>query len=66
VELDLLAEVNSFNIEGPYPELFLPSLSQDEAQKYLLGIGELIECLNSHSNCRDKLPDSFEECPSNC
>ena len=45
-QLDLLAEVNSFNIEGRYPELFLPLPSQHEAEKYLKDIGELLECLN--------------------
>jgi len=43
---DLLAEVNSFNIEGRYPELFLPLPSASEAEAYLTRIGELLECLN--------------------
>ncbi len=42
---DLLAEVNSFNIEGRYPELFLPLPSASESAAYLVRIGELLECL---------------------
>jgi HEPN domain-containing protein len=42
---DLLAEVNSFNIEGRYPELFLPLPSAIEAETYLVRIGVLLECL---------------------
>jgi hypothetical protein len=42
---DLLADVNSFNIEGRYPELFLPLPSASEAEAYLVRIGELLECL---------------------
>jgi HEPN domain-containing protein len=44
---DLLAEVNSFNIEGRYPELFLPLPSASEAEGYLVRIGELLECLRA-------------------
>jgi HEPN domain-containing protein len=44
---DLLAEVNSFNIEGRYPELFLPLPSASEAEGYLMRIGELLECLRA-------------------
>ena len=43
---NLLAEVNSFNIEGRYPELFLPLPSRHEADNYIEKIGELLECLN--------------------
>ena len=43
---NLLAEVNSFNIEGRYPELFLPLPSRDEADDYIEKIGDLLECLN--------------------
>lgn len=43
---DLLAEVNSFNIEGRYPEMLLPLPTLPEAQKCLENIGELLECLN--------------------
>jgi HEPN domain-containing protein len=44
---DLLAEVNSFNIEGLYPELHLPLPDQAEARIYIEAIEELLECLNS-------------------
>lgn len=43
---DLLAEVNSFNIEGRYPEMLLPGPSRVEAESYLNRIGELLVCLN--------------------
>ena len=43
---NLLAEVNSFNIEGCYPELFLPLPSQQEADNYINKIGEMVKCLN--------------------
>ena len=43
---NLLAEVNSFNIEGRYPELFLPLPSQQEADNYIDKIGEMVKCLN--------------------
>lgn len=44
---DLLAEVNSFNIEGRYPELLLPLPSRSEADNYIEKIGELLACLNN-------------------
>lgn len=44
---NLLAEVNSFNIEGRYPDLLLPLPSQSEAEDYLKRIGELLGCLNN-------------------
>ena len=34
-QIDLLAEVNEFNIEGRYPELSLPQPREDEAISYL-------------------------------
>jgi len=45
-ELDLLAEVNEFNIEGRYPDLgqLLPSAA--EAEGYLKRIREMLRCLN--------------------
>ena len=43
---NLLAEVNSFNIEGRYPELFLPLPSRQEADNYIHKIGEMVQCLN--------------------
>ena len=44
---DLLAEVNSFNIEGRYPELLLPLPSRSETDNYIEKIGELLACLNN-------------------
>lgn len=44
---NLLAEVNSYNIEGRYPELFLPLPSQSEADYYLKDIGDMLTCLNN-------------------
>lgn len=44
-KLDLLAEVNEFNIEGRYPEMQLPMPSQVEAQNYLSRIAEVLEWL---------------------
>lgn len=44
---NLLAEVNSFNIEGRYPELFLPLPSQSEADVYIKEIGDMLKCLNN-------------------
>lgn len=46
-QLDLLADVNEFNIEGRYPELLLPSPSNEEAQHYMEKILEMLECLNN-------------------
>ena len=45
--IDLLAEVNEFNIEGRYPEMLLPALSRAEADSYLNRITEVLQCLNS-------------------
>jgi HEPN domain-containing protein len=45
-QIDLLAEVNEFNIEGRYPELLLPLPSNVEAKNYLRKIEELLKCLN--------------------
>jgi HEPN domain-containing protein len=42
---DLLAEVNSFNIEGRYPEMLLPTPSHLEAEDYINRIGDLLACL---------------------
>ena len=45
--LELLAEVNSFNIEGRYPELLLPLPTPTEARDYVSRIEELLQCLKS-------------------
>lgn len=45
--IDLLAEVNEFNIEGRYPEMLLPLPTKSEADRYMKRIGEVLECLNS-------------------
>lgn len=46
-QIDLLAEVNGFNIEGRYPHALLPSPSAAEAGDYLVRIAEVLQCLNS-------------------
>lgn len=46
-QIDLLAEVSEFNIEGRYPEMLLPSPSRDEADMYMLKIDEVMQCLNN-------------------
>ncbi|MHB1399316.1 MAG: HEPN domain-containing protein [Trichloromonadaceae bacterium] len=43
---ELLAEVNSFNIEGRYPELLLPQPTSEEAKNYLTRIEEFLTCLH--------------------
>lgn len=45
--IDLLAEVNEFNIEGRYPEMLLPLPTKTEADGYMKRIAEVLECLNS-------------------
>lgn len=44
---DLMADVNEFNIEGRYPEMLMPVLTQAEADRYRSQIGELLQWLNS-------------------
>jgi len=46
-QIDLLAEVNEFNIEGRYPEMLLPPPSRTEADAYMARIGEMLQCLNN-------------------
>ncbi|MFA7062213.1 MAG: HEPN domain-containing protein [Pedobacter sp.] len=46
-QIDLLAEVSEFNIEGRYPEMLLPPPSREEADGYLIRIHEVLKCLNS-------------------
>ncbi|WP_429884809.1 HEPN domain-containing protein [Geoalkalibacter halelectricus] len=46
---ELLAEVNSFNIEGRYPELFFPLPSRHEVESYLKRIEDLLTCLHQTS-----------------
>lgn len=45
--IDLLAEVNEFNIEGRYPEMLLPAPSRAEADEYVARIDEVLTCLNN-------------------
>ena len=44
-QIDLLAEVNEFNIEGRYPQTLLPILSAAEAEEYMIQINEVLQCL---------------------
>ena len=46
-QIDLLAEVNEFNIEGRYPEMLLPPPSREEADAYMIRIHEVLQCLNN-------------------
>ena len=46
-QIDLLAEVNEFNIEGRYPEMLLPPPSREEADGYMIRIHEVLQCLNN-------------------
>jgi HEPN domain-containing protein len=46
-QIDLLADVNEFNIEGRYPEMLMPPPSQAEAVTYMERIAEVLQCLNS-------------------
>lgn len=45
-QIDLLAEVSEFNIEGRYPEMLLPPPSSEEADGYMIRIDEVLQCLN--------------------
>ena len=45
--IDLLAEVNEFNIEGRYPEMLLPLPAREEADLYMKRIAEVLQCLNN-------------------
>ncbi len=46
-QIDLLAEVNEFNIEGRYPEMLLPPPTSKEADSYISRIDEVLQWLNS-------------------
>jgi HEPN domain-containing protein len=45
-KIDLLLEVNAFNLEGRYPEYEIPSTSLQEAKVYLAQGEELIKWLS--------------------
>jgi HEPN domain-containing protein len=44
-QVDILAEMNAFNIEGRYPDLLIPPPSQDEAKGYLCRAEEVYRWL---------------------
>jgi len=44
-QVDILAEMNSFNIEGRYPDTLSLPPSQEEAQHYLTRVGEVFQWL---------------------
>ena len=46
-QVDTLAEMNAFNIEGRYPEMSLPSPTTAEAQNYLMQAEGILKWLNS-------------------
>ncbi len=45
-QIDILAQINQFNIEGRYPDIQLPSMTREEAGHYLNAIEKVLECLN--------------------
>jgi len=46
-QVDVLAELNAFNIEGRYPELLLPAPTPIEAQAYLARAEGVLQWLTS-------------------
>ena len=44
--LNVLADMNEFNIEGRYPIPYLPSISMQEAENYIKKSEEVLEWLN--------------------
>ncbi|MBW1676275.1 MAG: HEPN domain-containing protein [Deltaproteobacteria bacterium] len=46
-QMDILAEMNSFNIEGRYPDTLSPPPSQEEAQHYMTQGEEVFQWLIS-------------------
>jgi len=46
-QVDILAEMNSFNIEGRYPDTLSPPPSQEEAQRYMTQAEEVFQWLIS-------------------
>lgn len=46
-QLDCLAELNQFNIEGRYPDSLMPVPSPREAKEYFLRAGEIYEWLTN-------------------
>lgn len=44
-QIDILAEMNAFNIEGRYPDTLTPPVSKAEAQQYLARAEEVLEWL---------------------
>jgi HEPN domain-containing protein len=49
-QIDLLAEVNEFNIEGRYPDMLAQPPADPEARDYMIKIGEMLEWLTSQLN----------------
>jgi HEPN domain-containing protein len=44
-QVDVLAEINAFHIEGRYPDVLIPPPSQDEAESYLRRAQEIYRWL---------------------
>ncbi|WP_051871165.1 HEPN domain-containing protein [Chloroflexus sp. MS-G] len=44
-QVDVLAEINAFHIEGRYPDVLIPPPSQDEAEGYLQRAQEIYRWL---------------------
>lgn len=47
--LDILAEMNAFNIEGRYPDTLMPPVSKAEAREYLRRSEEVLQWLMPRS-----------------
>ena len=44
-QVDILAEINPFNMEGRYPDTLSPPPSQEEAQNYISRANEVFQWL---------------------
>lgn len=47
--LDILAEMNAYNLEGRYPVPFLPNITEQEAQRCMAKSEEVIQWLTQQS-----------------
>lgn len=47
MQIDVLAEMNAFNLEGRYPEMLTPELTVEEAQRYIRRAKEVYTWLMS-------------------
>ncbi len=54
-QIDVLAEMNAFNLEGRYPEMLTPEPTIEEARSYIRRAKEVYTWLMS------QLPEQFED-----